>query len=597
MRPLSSPLPPPPPLRIQFIPLARREFGPDWVVHDLGAMDAKCTFCHALLWLDERLSNSSRINPRFGLCCYQGKVKPPYLNPIPPELYTLLTRVDHVGKHFRDHIRRYNQALAFTSVGRHVDDSLNHAGGGPYSFRLHGELIHRAGGLLPPVGRPPVWAQLYILDSADALNHRMENQYNDGLDRHTMQTLQDMLYRQHPGTELYKHAFQITRDMPSEQNATIALRFDPHTDRRRYLPPDPRVQEIAILLPGEGDQPKDSQDIILHRNGGSLMRILDTHPLYLSLHYVLLHPTGQLGWHSFIPYEELENRQRGNKRKYMTLAEFHRFHLLPRPPHIESNHLFLSGKLFQEYVCETWAVSEQNRLNYARMNQKKLRVEVYQGLRDAVAADADVDLNELGKRFILPSTFSGSTCNMQQHSQDALAINRYFGGGDLFITMTANPGWPEITSALLPNQKAPDRPDLVVRVFQAKLKSLIKDIKQGVLGNSAAHLYTIEFQKRGLPHAHIIVFLKPHAKLRTPGDIDQLMSSEFPTNNPELLELIKKFMVHTPCGAQNPNSPCMVNGSCSKSFPKPFRPETIVTEDSYACTRRRNTGVNRDCHG
>ena len=197
------------------------------------------------------------------------------------------------------------------------------------------------------------------------------------------------------------------------------------------------------------------------------------------------------------------------------MAEFNRFHLFLRPSHIQSNHLFLTGKLFQEYVCETWAVSEQSRLNYLRFNQNKLHVEVYQGLQDAVAADADVDFTELGKRFILPSSFSGSTRNMQQHCQDALAINRYFGGGDLFITMTANPAWPEITSALLVGQKAPDCPDLVVRVFRAKLKSLMKDIKMGVLGAMAAYLYTIEFQKHGLPHAHIIVFLKPEAKLRT----------------------------------------------------------------------------------
>ena len=90
--------------------------------------------------------------------------------------------------------------------------------------------------------------------------------------------------------------------MTPDQNCSIALRFDPHTDRRRYLPPDARVQEIAVLLPGDGDQPTDSQDIILYKNSGSLMRILDTHPLYPSLHYVLLHPTGQLGWHPFIPY-------------------------------------------------------------------------------------------------------------------------------------------------------------------------------------------------------------------------------------------------------------------------------------------------------
>ena len=103
--------------------------------------------------------------------------------------------------------------------------------------------------------------------------------------------------------------------------------------------------------------------------------------------------------------------------------------------------------------------------------------------------------------------------------------------------------------------------------------------------------------EEGLPHAHIIIFLKPHAKLRTPEDIDSLMSSEFPTENQELLELIQRLMVHTPCGAQNPTSPCMVNGECSKGFPKPFREQTTVTEDSYACTRRSDTGQTFEVRG
>ena len=49
----------------------------------------------------------------------------------------------------------------------------------------------------------------------------------------------------------------------------------------------------------------------------------------------------------------------------------------------------------------------------------------------------------------------------------------------------------------------------MVRVFHAKLTSLIKEIRKGVLGDWAAHLYTIEFQKHGLLYAHIIVFLQP----------------------------------------------------------------------------------------
>jgi hypothetical protein len=83
-------------------------------------------------------------------------------------------------------------------------------GDGPYFFRLHRELIHRAGSLLPLAGTPSAWAQLCIYDSAQALDHRMAHKANFRTNRDVMQTLQDMLYCKHPGVELYKHAFQIT---------------------------------------------------------------------------------------------------------------------------------------------------------------------------------------------------------------------------------------------------------------------------------------------------------------------------------------------------------------------------------------------------
>jgi hypothetical protein len=88
-----------------------------------------------------------------------------------------------------------------------VDDFLNHSGGGPYSFRLHGELIHKAGSLLPLAGHPPAWAQLYIYDSTQALDYCMDHMANSSLDRGVMQTLQNMLYRSHPAVQFYKHAF------------------------------------------------------------------------------------------------------------------------------------------------------------------------------------------------------------------------------------------------------------------------------------------------------------------------------------------------------------------------------------------------------
>ena len=417
------------------------------------------------------------------------------------------------------------------------------------------------------------------------------------MDPFVLATLQHMLEDLHPGVRLYKQAYTLTRNMSPEDQCRIALRFQENTDRRRYQNPLPSANEIAVILPGDGDTPTDCQDIILFRKSGQPhQRIRDSHPFYPSLRYVLLFPTGQLGWHRRIPYHEQEdqiaqpNNDNDEDGKFVSLAQYFRYRLHIRPTHFDSNHLFLAGKLFQEYVCESWAITEQKRLAQLRGKQDDLRVELYKGLADAVAHDVDTNLENLGQRIILPSSFSGSTRHMQQQCQDALAINRYFGGGDLFITMTANSSWPEIQNALLPGQAAHDRPDLVVRVFHAKLHSLIKDMKQGILGDMAAFLYTIEFQKRGLPHAHIIIFLKPHAKLRTPDQVDSLMSSEFPIDNPELLELIKKFMVHGPCGIHKPEAPCMDGRKCTRGFPKPFMERTTITDDSYARTRRFNTG-------
>src|SRR6266478_3773141 len=259
--------------------------------------------------------------------------------------------------------------------------------------------------------------------------------------------------------------------MPPEQQCRIALHFQQNTDRRRYQNPDPSVREIAVILPGDGDTPAGAQDIILYRRNGPLFRITDSHPSYPSLRYVLLFPTGQNQWHPYIPFNKQHNlpapalpapaneqddlpapanddddlpapanddddlpvpanEEDGQpapaiRETFLSLAKYFRYRLHVRPTQIDSHHLFLAGKLFQEYVCEAWAVAEQKRLGQLKHIQGQLRSDIYQGLADAVAAN-DTDLNMLGKRFILPSSFSGGTRHLQQQCQDALAINRYF---------------------------------------------------------------------------------------------------------------------------------------------------------------------------
>jgi len=107
-----------------------------------------------------------------------------------------------------------------------------------------------------------------------------------------------------------------------------------------------------------------------------------------------------------------------------------------------------------------------------------------------------------------------------------------------------------------------------------------------------AVVYTIEFQKRGLPHAHILIFLNPDDRDPSPSNIDKIISAEIPDKDedPQGYMAVENFMMHGPCGEANHKSPCMINGKCSKHFPKMFSQETTVDEEGYPIYRRRDDG-------
>ena len=187
--PLPPPSPPPPALAAHPLPLACQPFDHNWPVHYMGKMDIICTDCQALHWLSEKLVMSHQTDPKFGMCCYQGKIKVPKLKDPPPELCHLLQSQDDQSKKFRDHIQNYNNALAMTSLGCNEDKEINKHGGGPYVFKVQGRLCHKAGSLIPREGQAPVYAQLYIYNAQDALNFCMNPAANASLDHTTMQTL------------------------------------------------------------------------------------------------------------------------------------------------------------------------------------------------------------------------------------------------------------------------------------------------------------------------------------------------------------------------------------------------------------------------
>ncbi|XP_060855149.1 uncharacterized protein LOC132932805 [Metopolophium dirhodum] len=313
--------------------------------------------------------------------------------------------------------------------------------------------------------------------------------------------------------------------------------------------------------------------------------------------YPLFFPYGEAGWHNGML--QAGNR-RNNVRNRNSIREFACYRLAVRyQGNNDQRHELFSllhqGRfLLQMYVCDQYVRMESNNLNYIRLHQRDLLAEAYQGLMDHVNQQLHIDPMAVGRRIILPSTFTGSDRFNKMNYQDAITVVRTKGKPDLFITFTCNPRWPEITENLAAHSTASDRPDLVARVFNRKLQELIGDITVNrVFGNVGAYVYTIEFQKRGLPHAHILIILAEDCKFRTAEDVDDVVCAFLPDPaiDRRLHDCVKSHMIHGPCGTVNPQCPCMVDNKCSKDFPKAYAEETVyVADGGYPKYRRPDDG-------
>ena len=80
-----------------------------------------------------------------------------------------------------------------------------------------------------------------------------------------------------------------------------------------------------------------------------------------------------------------------SKRTSLTLLDFYSYRVAVREKWDSKNKkiynwstLHHSGKLFQQYIVDSWCKVEGNNLNFIRQNQNKLRVDMYSGLMDFI---------------------------------------------------------------------------------------------------------------------------------------------------------------------------------------------------------------------
>lgn len=335
---------------------------------------------------------------------------------------------------------------------------------------------------------------------------------------------------------------------------------------------------------------RQHRDLRLPLQSSSFTNIVETHRSYDGLQYPLANLFGENG------YDINLKRVDG---KSLSCMDYYSYLFMTRliPPasgdaidnvtRIAYNHILNCRELLNQYAVDMYAKVESERLWFIRNNQDKLRAEKYSSFHDAIANNENP--HDIGKRVILPATHIGSPRHMHEYAQDAMAYVRCEGRPCLFITFTCNRNWPEIKEQLRHGQSSQDRHDIISRVFRLKQKRFIELLtKDKIFGEVTCWIYTIEWQKRGLPHSHNLIWFKDKIQ---PNDVDSIISAELPdpVADPVLHETVLRCMIHNPCTTDLQSS-CKQNDNkkCSKKYPRKFIPETQHGEDGYPTYRRRS---------
>ncbi|XP_022003820.2 uncharacterized protein LOC110901291 [Helianthus annuus] len=542
---------------------------------DHGDQIIVCQLCHAKLWKSEANRGPKKANKSdFSLCCGYGKVVLPELKEPPQNYKDLYFGGDSKSKFFLKNIRRYNSMFSFTSMGGRIDRTVNR-GNAPFVFRLSGQNYHTIGSLLPQEGEEPKFSQNSSSSNEQAIDVEIIEELKRMLDSHNALVKSYRMAR-----DCFKHNPHI--------DLKLRLIGKRSKDGRTYNLPE--ASEVAALVVGDITQAVENRDIVVKTKTGRIERISELHPSYLALQYPLLFPYGDDMYRVDIPHRGVTPSS-DSKRPMCTMREFFAYRIQDR---VNTFSLLHNAKrLFQQFVVDAYTMIESERLFYIRRQQTHLRSDSFENIRNA-NNEGNKDMSKMGTRVILPSSFTGGSRYMMQNYLDAMALCKWFGYPDFFITITCNPKWPEVKRFLKDTIIKPeDRPDILCRIFKMKLDSIIKDLKDNeLLGKVNAVVYTVEFQKRGLPHAHICIFMHSDSKIASVDYLDPIISAENPdkSEDPELYRLVGEFMIHGPCGVHNMNCPCMIDRKCSKKFPKKFINDTCLDKKGFPLYRRRDSG-------
>ncbi|CAH1188744.1 unnamed protein product [Phyllotreta striolata] len=530
----------------------------------------KCPHCGAPLFHEEL--------DRKKWCCGQNLYNVQQLKPLDATFYK--------NPLFLAHPRHYNDLFAFCAM---VTKWKHKTGLG--FMKIQGRTYHKVHDLNLKGTSYANQSYMYI-DDGDA--RRMEASKFDYLKKEIIDQISR--YLDSINNPFVKHYRRLSLE-PSDQAHLV---FECKTRRQAgpVLGEQPQSTEVAAVI-NTTEEAYDPRSIVIWKVGkGEKQRILNVfHPLMEPMQYPLLYPHGETGW-GFGKYDK-----RGGKLSQLRYIRC----------------LLLSDERFTAFnkLSETWLVDmycriEEERLNFIRRCQRntnagQMRVATLAEVRDVAELnqrrdDIRRERQNLGEdetiqgegfvagKIYLPHSFTGGPRFMKIKYMNAMAVVERLGIPDYFLTFTANGQWPEIKASTHKSCKMGE-PQVVNRVFKLYLDELLRDLRSGRwFGDLVYFIYTIEFQMRGLPHAHIVFKVKDGPIQTT--DVDRFIRADIPAENEaggELRRLVLRHMIHGPFCARerrpgsNKYPPCFDQHlrKCSKFFPKKSSSVTYVDNHGF----------------
>jgi len=520
-----------------------------------------CSHCHILLLTGERQ----------GFCCGPNGNRLDAIPPLPPLPFEFFIFLN--DPHISHFSRKLNLLYSFASM----ESSHTFPSPAPPSFlAIAGRIYHRIRD-----NRMDNSAIRWILYDGFDDTHRPHETQARSLPPLWIAAVQSALLRVNPLTQRIITLRQSNVDLLTSTASVIIE--------------DSGTQEIAAIISYENTTAAElkPRSLIITLTNSRPQQIPTVSRLWEPLAYPLFFPSGTLGWGVS---NELSATQTQTYNSDVPTTQIWHY----RAMLLREQRFAIFGRLTNEYVVDMFSRDLECRLHYIRTNQQRIRA----AEEDALLMDRN-DVND-AENIYLPASFLGSWRWCSNQISDSLAIAAAYGPPTFFITMTCNADWPEIRSQLRPGQNYTDIPVVVCRVFKQKLNKLFQCLRHMFphAGSLLYILHCIEFQKRGLPHAHILI--KYTFDCLQPQDIDNVITARIP-DDPSDANIVRKFMLHSnhpsavistqPPDAAHPlrycerwRNNCRV---CRFGYPKDLRESTFIDTHGRVHYARPSSGDER----